>query len=325
MDLYGSKFNNPMLGVSLNVFSFEDSESKWFIGKEVAAILGYSNPSDALYKKVPDQDKNKIFIENLVISDMQNADVSNNTVNIHSMVTLINEAGVYRLVFGSKLPAAQTFQNWVFYEVLPSIRRDGGYMYASAYEDPIEIENRKDRVLVEALLRRDEELEDIIGKLNYAELMQGTEDATLIGTFAKVLTSNGIKIGRNNLFKWLRIHGYVGPNNEAYQHLVEDGYFKLKPYTIAYPNGETRINYTTLITPKGQEKVLRELQGSNDWEQMENYDAFQKFDYNYYGRVFKAPFIDQNYLGYSDEQVKQMEEDASNYYLMLLQEEKDKL
>lgn len=323
MDLYGSKFNNPMLGVSLNVFSFEDSESKWFIGKEVATILGYQDPSATITKKVFDDYKNKIFLNNLHISSCQNGNME--TLSINSPVVLINEAGVYQLVFNSKLPSALVFQRWVFEEVLPAIRRDGGYMFASAYEDPIEIENRKDRVLVEALIRRDEELEDIIGKLNYAELMQGTEDATLIGTFAKVLTSNGIKIGRNNLFKWLRIHGYVGPNNEAYQHLVEDGYFKLKPYTIAYPNGETRISYTTLITPKGQEKVLRELQGSNDWKQMENYDAFQKFDYNYYGRVFKAPFIDQNYLGYSDEQVKQMEEDASNYYLMLLQEEKDKL
>lgn len=110
MDLYGSKFNNPMLGVSLNVFSFSDSESKWFIGKEVAGVLGYSNPSDALYKRIPEQDKNKVFVENLIISDMQNADVRNNKINIHSLTTLINEAGVYRLVFGSKLPSALTFQ-----------------------------------------------------------------------------------------------------------------------------------------------------------------------------------------------------------------------
>lgn len=325
MNLYGSKFNNPMLGVSLNVFTFDDSESKWFIGREVASILGYQDPSATLNRKVFDEYKHKLFIDDLILfGDCQNVN-DQTTTTIHATTMMVNEAGLYQLIFGSKLPSALTFQRWVFEEVLPSIRRDGGYMYASVYDDPIELETRKDRVLVEALLRRDEELEDIIGKLNYAELMQGVEDATLIGTFAKVLTSNGIKIGRNNLFKWLRVHGYVGPNNEAYQHLVEDGYFKLKPYTITYPNGETRISYTTLITPKGQEKVLRELQHCNDWEQMETYNAFQKFDYNYYGKVFKAPFIDQNYLGYSDEQVKQIEEDASNYYTMILQEEKDKL
>lgn len=321
MDLYGSKFDNPMLGVSLNVFSFSDSESKWFIGKEVAGVLGYSNPSDALYKRIPEQDKNKVFVENLIISDMQNADVRNNKINIHSLTTLINEAGVYRLVFGSKLPSALTFQRWVFEEVLPSIRETGGYVWHNLEEDPIEIERRSDRALVMALLKRDESLDEIISKVNYAEVIAGTEDGMLVGEFAHILSSNGIKMGRNTLFIWLREHGYLGRNNEPYQNIIESGYFKVKPYKVDFKNGTSIIKNTPIITPRGQEVVLREIQRSTDWQYLENVNSLGCFDYSAYRDIFGEPFIDKDYLGLSDEQLKEIEEDAAKYYEMILKSE----
>lgn len=320
MDLYGSKFDNPMLGVSLNVFSFSDSESKWFIGKEVAGILGYADPSATVVKKVFDIYKNKMFVNLLNISDgsCQNG---NSQIVLNTNITLINEAGVYQLIFGSKLPSALTFQRWVFEEVLPSIRETGGYVWHNLEEDPIEIERRSDRALVMALLKRDESLDEIISKVNYAEVMAGTEDGMLVGEFAHILTSNGIKMGRNTLFIWLREHGYLGRNNEPYQNIIESGYFKVKPYKVDFKNGTSIIKNTPIITPRGQEVVLREIQRSTDWQYLENVNSLGCFDYSAYRDIFGEPFIDKDYLGLSDEQLKEIEEDAAKYYEMILKSE----
>lgn len=327
MDLYGSKFNNPMLGVSLNVFTFEDSNKEWFIGKDVATMLGYSDPSATVTKKVYENYKYKLYVHNLIISDCfsGNVEFENQTITINSQVVLIDEAGLNQLVLDSKLPAAITFKRWVLEEVLPSIRRDGGYIVSSPFDDPVMIESRKDRAVVEALLRRDDDLVDIYSKLNYAEVMQSSNDGMLIGDFAHILSSSGINIGRNRLFEWLRVNGYLGYRNQPYQHLIDDNLFKVKQSSNTLPDGRVIINQTPLITPKGQNVILAKLQGTDDWKALDQRNMLNGMDYNYYKSVFGSIHVDQEYLGYTDEQVKLIQMDADEYYRNVLLQEKDNL
>ena len=323
MNLYGNEFNNPMLGVSLNVFTFEDSDKEWFIGKDVATMLGYSQPRNAIYKNVPDECKFKLFVDDLIIGRVLGGDAQ--TVKVHNTITLINEEGLYRLVSGSTLPAAETFKTWVFREVLPSIRKDGGYIVASPFDDPIMIESRKERAVIEALLRREDDLVDIYSKLNYAEIMQSSDDGIFIGDFAHILSSNGISIGRNRLFEWLRINGYLGHRNQPYQYFIDDGLFKVKQSSVTLPDGRVITNQTPLITTKGQNIILAKLQGTDDWRALDQRNMLSGMDYNHYQSIFGPIHVDQEYLGYTDEQARLIQMDADDYYRAVLLQEKDQL
>lgn len=122
MKLVGKKFNNTRLDIELYVFNI-DGEN-WFLGTETATILGYQNPSDAVYKKIWNENKMKVYVHTIEnIGHMQNA-----YVEINSMKTIIKEAGLYQLIFSSKLKEAIIFQQWVFNEVLPSLRENNYYI-----------------------------------------------------------------------------------------------------------------------------------------------------------------------------------------------------
>lgn len=199
----------------------------WFVGKDVATALGYSNPSNAVVTHADDEDKTTYSFQ-----------VSGS--NYKTKATLINESGLYSLVLSSKLPTAKKFKHWVTAEILPSIRRTGGYIANAETMTDVEImskalliakktiENRKQRIhSLEA------ETERMKPKEIFADAVSASNSSILIGDLAKILHGNGIKIGRGRLFAWMREHGFLikqkGTSyNMPTQRAMELGLFRVK-------------------------------------------------------------------------------------------------
>ena len=215
----------------------------WFVGKDVAAALGYSNVRDALAKHVDGEDKNTVAIRDGIQGNPN--------------MTAINESGVYALVFGSKLPTARAFKRWVTHEVLPAIRKTGSYHASGSYmiDDPIE--------RARAWIREQEERKQLAAanaamqpKALFADAVSASETSILIGGLAKLIKQNGVDIGQKRLFDWLREHGFLIKNgtdkNMPTQRAMERGLFEVKEGSFVDGNGVNRITRTTKVTGKGQ-------------------------------------------------------------------------
>lgn len=247
----------------LQVFKFENSQVRtvlvnstpYFIGKDIAETLGYSNTRDAISKHVDEEDKDTVVIR----------DGNKGNPNL----TVINESGVYSLIFGSKLPSAKAFKRWVTSEVLPNIRKMGAHLTPDTIEkvltDPDTIiqiatqlkEERAKRMQAEVVIEQQKP------KVFFADAVEASNSSILIGQLAKVITQNGLHIGQNNLFKWLRDHGYLGKKgahyNEPTQYAVERGWFEVVERTVPKPDGSVRITRTTKVTGKGQIYFINKL------------------------------------------------------------------
>ena len=230
---------------------------------EVATILGYSNPRDAVNRHC-DED-GVVFSDVVVVKGFRK-----NNSEIIQVVTkkFIDEGNLYRLIVKSKLPSAKKFEKWVMEEVLPSIRKHGAYMseevISKTLDNPdfiIEIATklkyeRQQRKLLEEKAKS-LEATIIIDKpyTNFGKTIATSSDAITIGQFAKVLNNNNINIGRNRLFTILRDNGYlikVGKDkNMPKQIYVKQGLFKVAESVVKTVKGEL-LTATTLITGKGQ-------------------------------------------------------------------------
>ena len=230
---------------------------------EVATILGYSNPRDAVNRHC-DED-GVVFSDVGVVTGFRK-----DNSEIIQVVTkkFIDEGNLYRLIVKSKLPSAKKFEKWVMEEVLPSIRKHGAYMseevISKTLDNPdfiIEIATklkyeRQQRKLLEEKAKS-LEATIIIDKpyTNFGKTIATSSDAITIGQFAKVLNNNNINIGRNRLFTILRDNGYlikVGKDkNMPKQVYVKQGLFKVAESVVKTVKGEL-LTATTLITGKGQ-------------------------------------------------------------------------
>lgn len=230
---------------------------------EVATILGYSNPRDAVNRHC-DED-GVVFSDVGVVTGIRK-----DNSEIIQVVTkkFIDEGNLYRLIVKSKLPSAKKFEKWVMEEVLPSIRKHGAYMseevISKTLDNPdfiIEIATklkyeRQQRKLLEEKAKS-LEATIIIDKpyTNFGKTIATSSDAITIGQFAKVLNNNNINIGRNRLFTILRDNGYlikVGKDkNMPKQVYVKQGLFKVSESVVKTVKGEL-LTATTLITGKGQ-------------------------------------------------------------------------
>ena len=220
----------------------------WLVGKDIAVILKYSNPQKAIRDHVDPEDRtvNETF-----------------TVN-GTMATLINESGFYSLVLSSKLPSAKKVNRWVTFEVLPTIRKTGGYvanedMFAETYlpfaDDAVKnlfklqcrvINQLNDRI------RRDEP------KVRFANHVSDTVNLIDMNEMAKLCADHGIRIGRTRLFAWLRAKGILMAGNLPYQEYIERGYFRVKE-SVFEMHGEIKTYQQTLVTGKGQQYILARL------------------------------------------------------------------
>lgn len=238
-------------------------DEPWLVGKDVAVALGYENPQKALRDHVDDEDK-KMGERNVTPS-------ITDTLGREQYPTFVNESGVYALVFGSKLESAKKFKHWVTSEVLPSIRKTGGYQLPQTYAEALraladKAEEAERLEKQNALLITDNER--MRPKEVFADAVATSDDTILIGQLAKILKGNDIEIGQNRLFKWLRKNGFLIKKGEGYnlptQYAMERELFKIKERTVNNPDGSVRITKTVMVTGKGQQYfVNRFLKGED--------------------------------------------------------------
>ena len=192
---------------------------------------------------------------------------STHTPGGNQQVLLVTEPGFYKLVLQSRKPEAKAFQRWVTHEVLPALRRDGGYMVARADETPEETMARA-LLLAQGTMERQKrriagleaENEEMRPKALFADAVAASDGTCLIGEFAKMLRQNGVSIGQNRLFAMLREDGYLGKvgqnRNVPTQRSMELGLFRIKETAITHSDGHVTINRTPKLTGKGQRYFL---------------------------------------------------------------------
>lgn len=215
----------------------------YFVGKDVADILGYANPQKAIRDHVDDEDKtlNESF-----------------TVN-GTQATLINESGLYSLILRSQLPTAKQFKHWVTSEVLPTIRKHGMYATPQTLEQMLNDPDSMIKVLQTlkeertARLQAEETNRINAPKVLFADSVAQAETDILVGELAKLLKQNGVETGQNRLYDRLRADGFIMKNSTVpTQKAMEMGLFRVIERSVTQPNGTTRVTQTTKVTGKGQ-------------------------------------------------------------------------
>lgn len=253
-------FESPEFG---RIRIVEIEGAPWLVGKDVALALDYKDPSGAVSKNVDLDDKTTLLLEQ-------------DGSNYKSTTTLINESGLYSLVLASKLPKAKKFKRWVTSEVLPSIRKTGGYvanddLFIQTYL-PFADENTKAlfRTTLHTISEQNKLIQQQKNKIQqdkplveFAEHVSESANSIDMATFAKLLYDENIKIGRNRLFAWMKKNKYLMHDTKPYQRYVDCGYFEVIEQTYKTPYGEKRVGTKTLITGKGQiyftEKLRKEF------------------------------------------------------------------
>ncbi len=234
----------------------------YFVGKDVAAVLGYAKTANAINKHVDVEDKG--------VTKMM-------TPGGRQNIQIINESGVYSLIFSSKLPNAKKFKHWVTSEVLPAIRKHGAYMTDEKIEEVLtdpdtiiklatQLKDEREQRLIEQQLRKDAEnqVQEMKPKALFADSVATSKSTVLVGELAKIIRGNGVDIGATRLFKWMREHGYLisrkGSDwNMPTQKAMNLGLFKIKETTINHSNGTTSISKTPKVTGKGQQYFVNKF------------------------------------------------------------------
>lgn len=234
------QFNSDQFG-QLRAIQDESGEP-WFVAMDVCAALGIAtnHVKDGL-----DSDE----VTNLPITEI-------GPKHGGKYPLIVSESGFYKLVLKSRKPEAKAFQRWVTHEVLPSIRKKGGYIAAAADETPEQIIARAVLLAQDTIARQKAQIEELKPKALFADAVAASDGTCLIGSFAKILQQNGINIGQNRLFAWMRENGYLGKSgsnhNVPTQRYVEMGLFRTKETPIVHADGRVTINFTTRLTGKGQ-------------------------------------------------------------------------
>lgn len=231
------KFTNDEFGTIRTV---EQDGKVMFCGKDVATALGYSNTKDALAKHCKG------------VANRYPLKTDGGTQQFR----FITEGDLYRLIASSKLPSAQQFESWVFDEVLPSIRKQGGYMTARADETPEEIMARALMLAKDTMDRQQREIAELRPKALFADAVATSDGTCLIGELAKMMRQNGVHVGQNRLFEWLRRDGFLGKTGSNYnvptQMAMERGLFRIKETAVTHSDGHVTVNRTPKATGRGQ-------------------------------------------------------------------------
>lgn len=239
-------FENPEFG---SIRTVEINNEPWFVGKDVVSILGYQNGSRDINVHVDDADRLKYQIS---------------TAGQMREQTIINESGLYSLILSSKMPKAKEFKRWVTSEVIPAIRKTGGYIAGSENMTDAEIMAKAVLVAQSTIRQRDQRIKELESdvqaakpKVLFADAVSASDSTILIGDLAKILKQNGYNTGQKRLFQWLRDNGYLikrqgADYNSPTQRSMEMGLFAVKESTVICPDGHTKVNKTTKVTGKGQ-------------------------------------------------------------------------
>ena len=240
-------FNHPDFG---QIRTVTINDEPWFVGKDVAQVLGYVKPQNAIANHTDNEDRTV-------------APIQGTPGGIQDML-IINESGLYSLILSSKLPGAKKFKHWVTSEVLPSIRKHGAYMTPETLQAAI----LNPDTMIELCRRLKEEQERATAlqeentsmrpKALFADSVAASGSTILVGELAKILRQNGVDMGEKRLFVWMRENGYVikrkGTDyNMPTQKSMEQGLFKIKETVISHSDGHTSVNKTPKITGIGQQ------------------------------------------------------------------------
>ena len=227
----------------------------YFVGKDVAESLGYKDTADAVKRHVDNEDKlTRRFTDSGQAREMY----------------IINESGLYSLILSSKLPTAKQFKRWVTSEVLPTIRKHGVYATDELLDNPDFLIDALQKLKAERELRLSIEakIEEQKPKVLFADAVSASHTSILVGDLAKLLRQNGVDIGQNRLFEWLRKNGFlIGRKGDSWnsptQYSMDLELFEVKERTHQEPDGSVRITKTTKVTGKGQQyfinKFLKEV------------------------------------------------------------------
>lgn len=223
----------------------------WFVGKDVAVILGYAKPENAIAAHVDSEDKTTTLIQGT-------------GSNYKSKTTIINESGFYSLVLSSKLPRAKEFRRWVTATILPTLRRSGGYVsneemfienYLPFLDEPYRNLFRLQMTAINKLnerIRHDEPL------VEFANQVANTDNLIDMNAMAKLARAENIPVGRNKLYGWLKSKGVLMSNNLPYQQFIDRGYFAVKE-SVFEGNGLKKTYQQMFVTGKGQHYVINLL------------------------------------------------------------------
>ena len=233
----------------------------YFVATDVTKILGLTNTTVALSRL--DEDERSKF-----------------NLGRQGKANVVNEYGLYELIIASRKSEAHEFKRWITHEVLPSIRKHGAYMTPQTIEkallSPDTIINLATQLKEEQEQRKhlQEENEQMKPKALFADAVSTSNSSILIGQLAKILRQNGVSIGQNRLFAWMRKHGYLGTRgsnrNVPTQRSMELGLFKTKETVINHSDGHTTVNITTKVTGKGQQYFIQKFLDEVTYAEMEN-------------------------------------------------------
>lgn len=235
-------------GASLRTLTDKAGEP-WFVAKDVCDILELTNPAVALQS----------------LDDDEKTNLSNSYVWSESgrRPLIISEPGLYRLVMRSRKPEAKEFQRWVTHEVLPQIRKTGGYIPTTAADDDmtilakaVMIGQRTMEAQKQKIAEQQTRIVELEPKARFADAVAASDGTCLVGELAKMLRQNGMDIGQNRLFRLLQADGYLGKTgsnrNVPTQRAMDLGLFRIKETTVTHADGHTTVSRTPKVTGKGQ-------------------------------------------------------------------------
>lgn len=240
-------FRNEQFG---EVRTIEDGGKILFCGSDCAKALGYTRPNDAINQHCRYTAKHRI------------ATRQGNGANM----SFIPEGDLYRLITHSKLPAAEKFESWVFDEVLPSIRKHGGYIAGQETMSDDELMAKALLMAHSKIEEKDKQIEQMAPKAIFADAVAASSTSILVGELAKLLKQNGIDTGQNRLFQQLRNEKYLisrkgSDYNMPTQRSMEMGLFEIKETAVTHSDGHTSVNKTVKVTGKGQQYFINKFVG----------------------------------------------------------------
>lgn len=210
-----------------------------FVAKDICAILDLGNPRSSI----------------ALLDDDEKGVHSVDTPGGRQQMTTITEPGFYKLVMRSRKPEAKAFQRWVTHEVLPALRREGGYMVARD-ETPEQTMARAVLLAQATIDRQRDRIAELEPKALFADAVAASDGTCLVGELAKMLRQNGVDVGQNRLFAMLREDGYLGNvgqnRNVPTQRAMDLGLFRIKETAVTHSDGHVTINRTPKVTGKGQ-------------------------------------------------------------------------
>ena len=226
-----------------------------FVAADICRALDIANSRDAVKR----------------LDDDERGVVSTDTLGGVQEMTVVNESGLYSLVLGSRKPEAKQFKRWITHEVIPTIRKTGGYVNNDDLFVNTYLPNADDttkalfRSTLETIRAQNAKLEAYKPKAIFADAVSASKSYILVGELAKILQQNGVAIGQNRLFAWLRNNGYLCCYGERYnmptQRSMEMSLFEIKETTINNPDGSIRVSRTVKVTGKGQQYFINKFLG----------------------------------------------------------------